>query len=151
MATAGGDSVGRGETLTQVHASELAFWPKSTAQDIWTGLTQPYRILPACIFVESTADGITGVFYDLWQGAVAGTNGFVPVLIPQFADPTYREKAPANFELTPEEEGLVEAYGLDNDQLQFRRMKIAERPRWVQRRVSESPGVCVSQHRSPGL
>ena len=40
VATAGGDSVGRGETLTHVHASELAFWPKSTAQDIWNGLAQ---------------------------------------------------------------------------------------------------------------
>ena len=127
MATAGGDSVGRGETLTQVHASELAFWPKSTAQDIWTGLTQAVPNTPGTsIFVESTANGITGVFYDLWQGAVAGENGFVPVFIPWFADPTYRETAPANFELTPEEEGLVEAYGLDNDQLQFRRMKIAQ-------------------------
>ena len=127
VATAGGDSVGRGETLTQVHASELAFWPKSTAQDIWTGLTQAVpNTKGTAIFVESTANGITGVFYDLWQGAVAGTNGFVPVFIPWFADPTYREKAPANFELTPEEEGLVEAYGLDNDQLQFRRIKIAQ-------------------------
>lgn len=127
VATAGGDSVGRGETLTQVHASELAFWPKSTAQDIWTGLTQAVPNTPGTsIFVESTANGITGVFYDLWQGAVAGENGFVPVFIPWFADPTYRETAPANFELTPEEEGLVEAYGLDNDQLQFRRMKIAQ-------------------------
>ena len=93
VATAGGDSVGRGETLTQVHASELAFWPKSTAQDIWTGLTQAVPNTPGTsIFVESTANGITGVFYDLWQGAVAGENGFVPVFIPWFADPTYREQ-----------------------------------------------------------
>ena len=32
VATAGGESVGRGETLTHVHASELAFWPKSLVQ-----------------------------------------------------------------------------------------------------------------------
>ena len=55
-----------------------------------------------------------------------GTNGFVPVFIPWYADPTYRETAPANFELTPEEEKLVEKYGLDNDQLQWRRKKIAQ-------------------------
>ena len=35
VATAGGDSVGRGETLTHVHASELAFWPKSTAAELY--------------------------------------------------------------------------------------------------------------------
>ena len=60
------------------------------------------------------------------RGAVAGENGFVPVFIPWFVDPTYREKAPANFELTPDEEDLIEKYGLDHDQLQFRRIKIAQ-------------------------
>ena len=47
VATAGGDSVGRGETLTHVHASELAFWPKSTAEEIWNGLAQ------ACLLYTS--------------------------------------------------------------------------------------------------
>ena len=81
VATSGGDSVGRGETLTHVHASELAFWNKSTAQDIWNGLIQAVpNTKGTAIFVESTANGVTGVFYDLWKGAVEGTNGFVPVL-----------------------------------------------------------------------
>ena len=83
VATAGGDSVGRGETLTHVHASELAFWPKSTAQDIWNGLTQAVpNTKGTAIFVESTANGVTGIYFDLWKGAVDGTNGFVPVFIP---------------------------------------------------------------------
>ena len=40
VATAGGDSIGRGETLTHVHASELAFWPKSSALANFNGLMQ---------------------------------------------------------------------------------------------------------------
>ena len=40
VATAGGDAVGRGDTITHLHASELAFWPKSSAEDIWNGLNQ---------------------------------------------------------------------------------------------------------------
>ena len=50
------------------------------------------------MFIESTANGVTGVFYDLWKGAVEGTNGYVPVFIPWYVDPEYREPVPANFE-----------------------------------------------------
>ena len=58
------------------------------------------------IFVESTANGVSGIFYDLWKGAVDGTNGYVPVFIPWFMDPEYRETVPSNFEITPEETEL---------------------------------------------
>jgi len=127
VATAGGDSVGRGETLTHVHCSELAFWPKSSAPDIWNGLIQAVPNSPnTAVFIESTANGVSGVYYDLWRGAVEGKNGFVPVFIPWFTDPTYREKAPEDFEPTPDEQDLSELYDLDNEQLMFRRRKVAQ-------------------------
>lgn len=127
VATAGGESVGRGETLTHVHASELAFWSKNTALENWNGLTQAVpNKKGTAIFVESTANGVSGVFYDLWKGAVDGTNGFVPVFIPWFVDPDYREPLPSNFERTPEEEELAAKYELDDEQLMFRRRKIAQ-------------------------
>ena len=69
---------------------------------------------------------VTTVFYDLWKGAVEGTNGYVPVFIPWFTDPTYREAVPAKFERTPDEEELVKEYGLDDEQLMFRRRKVAQ-------------------------
>jgi hypothetical protein len=121
VATAGGDSVGRGETLTHVHASELAFWPKSTALEIWNGLTQAVpNTKGTAIFVESTANGVTGIYHDLWRGAVDGTNGFVPVFIPWFSDPTTVSMCLTTFERTPEEDDLVEQYDLDDEQLMFR-------------------------------
>ena len=127
VATAGGESIGRGETLTHVHASELAFWQKSTAAENWNGMTQAVpNKKGTAIFVESTANGVSGIFYDLWKGAVDGTNGFVPVFIPWFLDPEYREPAPEHFERTPEEEDLCEKYDLDNEQLMFRRRKVAQ-------------------------
>ena len=127
VATAGGDAVGRGETLSHVHASELAFWPKSSAEETWNGLTQAVPSSPnTAVFVESTANGVSGVFYNLWKGAVEGINGYTPVFIPWFTDPTYRESVPDNFERTPEEEELVSRYGLDDEQLCFRRKKIAQ-------------------------
>ena len=127
VATAGGESVGRGETLTHVHASELAFWPKSTAKDIWNGLIQAVpNAKGTAIFVESTANGVTGIYYDLWKGAVAGENGFIPVFIPWFTDPLYREPVTTKFERTPDEEDLADRYNLDDEQLMFRRRKIAQ-------------------------
>jgi len=127
VATAGGESIGRGETLTHVHASELAFWQKSTAAENWNGMTQAVpNKKGTAIFVESTANGVSGIFYDLWKGAVDGTNGYVPVFIPWFLDPEYREPVPENFERTPEEEDLCEKYDLDDEQLMFRRRKIAQ-------------------------
>ena len=127
VSTAGGESIGRGETLTHVHASELAFWQKSTALDNWNGLTQAVpNAKGTAIFVESTANGATGVFADLWRGAVAGTNGYVPVFIPWFTDLSYREEVPSNFERTPDEIDLAKLYTLDDEQLMFRRRKIAQ-------------------------
>ena len=127
VATAGGESIGRGETLTHVHASELAFWSKNTALENWNGLTQAVpNKKGTAVFVESTANGVSGVFYDLWQGACAGTNGYVPVFIPWYIDPEYREPVPQNFQRTPEEQELCEKYDLDDEQLMFRRRKIAQ-------------------------
>ena len=127
VATAGGESIGRGETLTHVHASELAFWQKSTALENWNGMTQAVPNKPGtAIFIESTANGVSGIFYDLWKGAIDGTNGYVPVFIPWFLDPEYREPVPKKFTRTPEEKALVKLYKLDNEQLMFRRRKIAQ-------------------------
>ena len=78
------------------------------------------------VFIESTANGVSGVFYDLWRGATEGINGYCPVFIPWFTDPTYRGEVAPNFERTPEEEELVSRYGLDDEQLSFRRKKIAQ-------------------------
>jgi len=127
VSTAGGESIGRGETLSHVHASELAFWQKSTSLDNWNGLTQAVPNTPGtAIFVESTANGMRGIFYDLWRGAVEGTNGYIPVFIPWFTDESYRETVPENFERTPEENDLVDEYKIDDEQLMFRRRKIAQ-------------------------
>ena len=127
VATAGGESVGRGETLTHLHASEMAFWPKSTASDIWTGLLQAVPNSPgSAIIVESTACGVSGTFYDLWNGAVAGTNGFAFCFIPWYVMPEYRLPVTEPLDYTPEEEKLRELYKLDDEQLQFRRTRIAQ-------------------------
>jgi len=127
VATAGGDNVGRGETLTHLHASELAFWSPNNASQIWNGLIQAVPDTEGtAVFIESTANGVSGIFYDLWKGALEGSNGFIPVFIPWFTDPTYREKQVGNLDKTPEEKDLQKLYKLDNQQLRFRRKRVAQ-------------------------
>lgn len=125
VATAGGDSIARGETLTHAHLSELAFWKEGVAMENLNGLLQSIPDADDTeIYIESTANGVTGPFYDFWRGAVEGTNGYLPVFIPWFLDPDYRKTAPADFVPTPEEADLIVRYGVDHDQLYWRRTKI---------------------------
>lgn len=126
VATAGGEGVGRGETIQLAHLSEAAFYPPATAKDNINGLLQAIpNAKGTFIFVESTANGIGNPFYDIWTNAVNGTNEFHACFIPWFVQKEYRMEIPEGFERTPEEEELVKKYGLDDQQLMFRRRKIA--------------------------
>lgn len=130
VATAGGDGIARGETLSHIHLSEVAFWPVASAAENFNGLMQAVPNEDDTeVFVESTANGMTGVFYELWKGAVQGTNGFIPFFSPWFDSPEYRRSVPDNFERTLEEQDLVDAYGLDDEQLAFRREKVGQNGR----------------------
>lgn len=126
VATAGGEGVGRGETIQLAHLSEAAFYPNATARENINGLMQAIpNSAGSMIFIESTANGVGNPFHEIWTNAVNGKSDFEPVFIPWFVQAEYREPVPANFERTPEEETLVEKYGLDDQQLMFRRRKIA--------------------------
>ena len=130
VATAGGDAVARGETLTDAHLSEVAFYPKTSANEILNGLLQAIpNSADTDVYVESTANGMSGPFYELWQKAVSGENGFLPFFSPWFDSPEYVEDVDPGFERTYEEEDLVKAFGLSDRQLMFRRRKIAQNGR----------------------
>lgn len=124
VATAGGDGVGRGEMLSDIHMSEQAFWLASTSAETLNGLLQ---CMPneedTEAFIESTANGFND-FKAIWDGAISGENEFEPFFSPWFDSPEYRMDVPEDFEPTLEEEDLVSLYGLDNAQLMFRRKKI---------------------------
>jgi hypothetical protein len=127
IATAGAKGVARGETLTVAHLSELAFWPPATANDNLNAIFQAIPDTPGtAVFIESTANGLSGPFAEIWRGAVAGENGFIPFFSAWFESPEYRVTVEKDFELTLEEEDLVKEFGLDKEQLLFRRQKIAQ-------------------------
>lgn len=126
VATAGGSDFGRGETLQFMHLSEVGFWPGTYAKENFNGLLKALPNAPNTMgFAESTANGMSGEFHDLWKGAVSGTNGFVPFFAAWFESDEYRSLPPMNFGKTPDELELAERHGLDDAQLYWRRQEVA--------------------------
>ncbi len=123
--TAGSPEAGRGTTPTIAHLSEVAFWGYDAK--ILAGLFQGISSAAGTeVILESTANGAQGEFYRLWKGAVNGENEYVPIFLPWHITPEYRRTAPEGMQTTVEEEALIEKWGLDLDQLYWRRLKIAE-------------------------
>jgi hypothetical protein len=130
VATAGGRGVARGETLTVAHLSEVAFWPTAFASANFNGLVKAVPKKPGtAVFLESTANGMTGIFHEMWLAAEDGSSGYWPFFSAWFESQEYRTPAPADFQRTPEEEELIKLYShkglVDNDQLFWRRQEIA--------------------------
>jgi hypothetical protein len=125
VTTAGGDSPLRGETLQHMHLSEVAFWPVNFARTNFSGLIKALPTSGGSCFVESTANGVTGAYHELWQGAIAGTNGFEPFFSAWFESDEYRAEPLEGFKRTPDEDRLAKAHSLDDAQLYWRRREIA--------------------------
>lgn len=128
-ATAGGQGIGRSYTLKALHLSEFAFWP-GDKRDTLTGLVQAVPDLPGTmIIIESTANGFDE-FKNMWDRAIEaqknGTDGYTPIFFAWYEMPGYRRKPLPGFCRTQEEQDLADTYGLDDEQLAWRRWCIAE-------------------------
>lgn len=118
--TAGGGGIGRSDTLQMVHASEFAFWP-GDKKDTFIGIMQAVPSESGTlVIVESTANGFDE-FHELWEAAVNGESDFVPMFFPWFEMAEYRKPVPPGTEWTQAELEMRERYGLDDEQLQWRR------------------------------
>ena len=79
--TAGSKEAGRGTTPTIAHLSEVAFWQFD--QQILAGLFQGISQEDETeVILESTANGASGEFYRLFQGAIKGENEYLPIFLP---------------------------------------------------------------------
>lgn len=133
VATAGTVEVGRSATVHNLHASEVAFFPD--AGTTMLGLLQCVPdTLNSCVILESTANGVGGYFYDMWQKACRGENDFIPLFYPWFTDKTYTtpfqsEEAKEEFErtLNDYEIQLMEHNNLTLEQMNWRRRTIANK------------------------
>ena len=128
--TAANLSAGRSLTIQNLHISELALWDR--AEETMGGLMQSVPDIPeSMVIVESTAQGISNYFYNMWNEAVAGENDYVPIFLPWYEMKEYRAKPPLDFEFYDydhevfgNEIKIKELYNLDLEQLYWRRLTI---------------------------
>ncbi len=126
LGTAGNEMVGRGGTLQYFHGSEVAFWEKTDG--IETGVMQSIADVDGTeIFLESTANGFGNMFHRMVIAALdpVGDSDYEVVFIAWFMQKEYRAKPAHDFVLTNDEVKLKEQFKLDDEQMCWRRKKIA--------------------------
>jgi hypothetical protein len=143
--TANNAGAGRASTIQMLHATEMAFW--DNAADVWISLAQAVPDDDSEIIVESTANGVGGLFYEMWQSAIEGQNEFIPIFLPWWIHEEYQTAISARqkleikssedpFERWAQDDGIEwegKRYKLKPEQLMWRRKTIANKLRGDER------------------
>lgn len=130
VSTAGSGEGGRGGTVHYLHGSEVAFW--KNADLLFAGIMQSVPsgedIFGSEIFLESTANGPSGKFYELWMDAEKGNNEYIPIFTPWYWQDEYSVSINTGDtpKWTEDEIKYQESYGITDGQLLWRRYKISE-------------------------
>lgn len=102
VGTAGTAGVGRSDTVQFFHGSEVAYW--MNADDHMAGILQAVPNEAGTeIILESTANGLGGLFYSMCKAAERGDSEYQVIFLPWFLHGEYREtpdpgwKPPAAF------------------------------------------------------
>lgn len=124
------------------NCTEFAHWKDAKAQ--FGGAMQEVPDKNSMVIIESTANGISGAFHDMfWQAMddwkiTKDPSNFLPIFLPWFIFPDYQMKIPQGvkleigrphapnipYEWTESEPELIAKYGLCNEQLFWRRWAI---------------------------
>jgi hypothetical protein len=125
VGTAGTKGVGRSSTIQLFHGSEVAFWPN--AETHAAGVLQAVPDEDGTeVILETTANGVGNLYHQKWRDAENGVGDFIAIFVPWFWQDEYRRPVPAGFALDEEESEYALLYGLDMEQMAWRRNKIAE-------------------------
>lgn len=135
--TAGASYPFSGDTLRALHLSECAKYDSVGDMDdqmrfIMSALQAIPKNGASIVFAESSPNGRQGWFYDTWNGAVAGKNGWIPIFIGFLDDPSTQDiPIPEHYDWNnwehedkQREEALIEM-GATKKHLYFRRFTIA--------------------------
>lgn len=126
IGTAGGRRFGRGDTITDLHCSEVAFWENPT--DLTAGLFQAVPKTSGTIILESTGNG-KNWFYRKVQRALENKGRyklhfFDWISFPEYdlpVTPEEEEEIFSSLDSELEEDYLVNEVGLTAGQIKFRR------------------------------
>lgn len=125
VGTAGTKGVGRSSTIQLFHGSEVAFWPNADTHA--AGVLQAVPLEDGTeVILESTANGVGNLFHTMWQEAERGVGDYMAVFVPWYWQDEYRRPAGEGFMLDDDEREYARMYGLDLEQMAWRRAKIVE-------------------------
>ena len=127
VGTAGSKGFGRGDTLNRFHGSEFAWWPfeREEQRKFLVGLLEAAS--HAEVVLETTANGVGNLFYEMWKDAQRGANEWTPCFYAWWEDPTKTkelwpdEARDVERSLTDEEKALIERAHLSVGQIAWRR------------------------------
>lgn len=104
------DGVGRSSTITFFHGSEVAFW-EAKADVVSSAVQAVPMAANTFVFLESTANGVGGYFYDEWQSAMAGESNLTPVFFAWHSHDEYEWPVQTPILQYDDEEGrLIEVF-----------------------------------------
>ena len=145
VATAKNVDTGRSSTVHSLHCSEVAFW--DNPEVLMTGIMQCIPDTPnSMVFIESTANGVGGWFYDFWKKSERGETDYLPIFLGWQENPEYSKEFTSKAEkrafiesvlvvsqddkgeeVLTEEHQLLKAHKLTWEQLNWRRWCIANK------------------------
>ena len=125
VGTAKAAGVGRAETIQLFHGSEVAFWQR--AEEHASGALQAVPAQPGTeVVLESTANGLGGLFYALCMKAMKGESDYRLCFLPWFAHEAYRQIVPAGWKPPEAWHRYGELHGLSRPQLRWAHAKNRE-------------------------
>lgn len=125
VSTAGSKGTGRSATFKLFHGSEVAFWPNA-AEHAAGALQTVGRNNGSEVIFESTANGMSGYFYDKWQQAEAGIGEFIAIFVPWYWQDEYTAKAPSDWIPQGEEADRADWFKLTREQSYWYHLKNIE-------------------------
>lgn len=101
IGTAGSRAFGRGDTISDLHCSELAYWPNPKA--LLSGLLAAVPKRTGCVSIESTGNGAGDLYHQRCMRAYKGQSTYQCLFLPWWDFPEYE------LHLTPDEATMIMA------------------------------------------
>lgn len=147
------ESVGRGMTIQVAHLTEIPQWakPDETMQAVLATIPDHPSTM---VFVETTAKGASGWFYEAWCSAMekvlrGESPDFYPVFVPWFVTKRYaRKRRQGEPQLDKREKSFRDQYKLTNEQCYWYR---DQREKYGERVTEEYPSNWQEAFLSSGL
>jgi hypothetical protein len=136
---------GRAGTITRLHVTEAAFFEYAdfTFNSLLESVPGPEH--GSSVVNESTPNGGSGFYYEQWQAAVRGQNGYTPHFFRWWDEAGYQLPLEPGEEILPEsplEDKLAEL-GVTPEQMKWYRQKVAEKGKdHVLQEYPSDPDTC---------